>query len=716
MADNEPEIKKPFKLDFSNRAIEHLGVKLYQNKPTNVISEYLSNCWDADATKVEIDLNAGSSNGHPNIVISDDGRGMTRDELTDNFLVIGLNRRTEPKGKTPQGRSPMGRKGIGKLAGFGIARTIDILSTPNPKLRKNLEAKDHLFYWLRFSLDSIGDITNSLGAGGYAPTVIADGIDLNSFSALVEGDIGGASYAQFLMNAKSGGGGVVVRLSDTTLMKQINPHEMLKSLGRRFTVAMLRPDFVVKVNSKVITPQDALPPLQDFGFGDCNNPIEEKAIFAGEERTMRYWVRFVSLKGEEWPIENAGVGVYAHGKIAQDRPFFFGVKGKEIFSRYLYGVVEADWLDELAEDVISTDRRSVNWEMDATAELHKWGEAMVSSWVEGFRKWRISQPKKHIVDRIRKVSPAQSGLSGGEEDALAELLSEVLPNLGNDEDAKDKTTKSFTDAWAHTPTRELTKALWKKAFETSGVGHDVFPAVIEQLRESMVPESMGLAVTMAQRIAAITAMGKLIETESTETSLQRLIETFPWLLEPRYERLTANQTIKTLVTDKHTPDTTNGQWSLKSKDGSLKPDFVFLSDPGTEKEIVVFELKGPECGKTLQPVEYEQLHEYLRIIRGVYSNRNIRVTGILVGHETGGFDTFDDRITVRRWSEVWQDARKLHVSYLVALLQASDPKADDLRLRQIADFGGKETLELVGRLGSISEPVQAIVDILPKKT
>lgn len=33
---------KPFKLEFSNRVIEHLGIKLYQNKPTNVVAEYAS--------------------------------------------------------------------------------------------------------------------------------------------------------------------------------------------------------------------------------------------------------------------------------------------------------------------------------------------------------------------------------------------------------------------------------------------------------------------------------------------------------------------------------------------------------------------------------------------------------------------------------------------------------------------------------------------------
>lgn len=119
---------KEFNLEFSNRVIEHLGIKLYQNKPTNVVAEFVSNSWDADAEKVRINLMAGPE---ISITITDDGRGMTRDELTDEFLIIGRNRRGSPSGKTKGARPLMGRKGIGKLAGFGIAHTVDILSVPN---------------------------------------------------------------------------------------------------------------------------------------------------------------------------------------------------------------------------------------------------------------------------------------------------------------------------------------------------------------------------------------------------------------------------------------------------------------------------------------------------------------------------------------------------------------------------------------------------------
>jgi hypothetical protein len=116
----------------------------------------------------------------------------------------------------------------------------------------------------------------------------------------------------------------------------------------------------------------------------------------------------------------------------------------------------------------------------------------------------------------------------------------------------------------------------------------------------------------------------------------------------------------------------------------------------------VFELKGPEHGKTLQPEEYDQLGKYLQIIERVYTSNNITVKGVLVGHDKGGFREHDNRITVKTWSEVLLEARSLHVSYLQALLLASNPSANDARLKQISEFGGKETMELLKNIRLIA--------------
>lgn len=77
-------------LRFSNNIIEHLGVKLYQNKPTNVIAEYIANSWDAGAENVDVTIRNSSQPNTSVIAITDDGEGMTRDILLKRFLVIGV--------------------------------------------------------------------------------------------------------------------------------------------------------------------------------------------------------------------------------------------------------------------------------------------------------------------------------------------------------------------------------------------------------------------------------------------------------------------------------------------------------------------------------------------------------------------------------------------------------------------------------------------------
>jgi hypothetical protein len=692
---------KIFKLEFSNRVIEHLGIKLYQNKPTNVIAEFLSNSWDGDATSVHIELKASAVAGNsPEVIITDNGRGMSRDELTDEFLIIGRNRRgTEPDKKTKGGRLPMGRKGIGKLAGFGIARTVDVISTPNHEIRKIIN-EPQKFYWLRFELADLLSKASATMNNVYEPKVIADGLSLNELQALDEYALFQDKLKPLENYARNGEGGVVVALTNTTLKKALNTDQILRAMGRRFTVTMLRSDFRVMVNDKVIEPGDALPALHDFGFGSWVEPLTETITVNGQSREIRYWIKFVNLQDSEWSIENAGVGIYTHGKIAQDRPFFFDVKGKEILSRYIYGVIEADWLDELPSDVVSTDRRSIDWDTDDTHDFHTWGAAKLVQWLDAFRRWRSTLPKTATIKRIREFN---AGLSGEEEEALAELLSEVLDNLAGDEEAKSKATESFANAWIHAPTRRITQDLWVKIFSSINSDSTIFASLIDNLRKSMVPEAMGLAVTMSQRVAAITVLTKMIEDSKTETHLQRLIETFPWLLGPQWERLTANQSIRTLIEQKHVPNEEFGGWSLTKQDGVLRPDFVFLSDSGREKEIIVFELKGPEAGKTLQPAEYQQLSDYLRIIRSVYTDQSISVKGVLVGHDKGGFEEFETRIKVTTWSKVLLEARALHIVYLRSLLLASDPKANDIRLQQIADFGGRETIELLKKFGGIED-------------
>ena len=111
---------RPFKMTISLDVLRHLGIGLYSNIPA-VLSELVANAWDADATEVDIVLDAET----PSIEIRDNGHGMSQDDINDKFLTVGYRRRVTCA-QTPEGRDAMGRKGIGKLAAFSIADTIEV--------------------------------------------------------------------------------------------------------------------------------------------------------------------------------------------------------------------------------------------------------------------------------------------------------------------------------------------------------------------------------------------------------------------------------------------------------------------------------------------------------------------------------------------------------------------------------------------------------------
>jgi len=103
-------------MKFDPQTIEHLGIQMYYTLPP-VISELVSNSYDADATEVTVLFN---DQGSKQIVVQDNGHGMTFDDINSKFLKIGRNRREKTKSQKSesQNRYVIGKKGIGKLSFF----------------------------------------------------------------------------------------------------------------------------------------------------------------------------------------------------------------------------------------------------------------------------------------------------------------------------------------------------------------------------------------------------------------------------------------------------------------------------------------------------------------------------------------------------------------------------------------------------------------------
>ena len=81
-------MENKFIMSLSLNVLNHLGINLYSNIPA-VLSEIVANSWDADAKRVDITI------AEDQIIIEDDGCGMSADDINNKFLYVGYQKREE---------------------------------------------------------------------------------------------------------------------------------------------------------------------------------------------------------------------------------------------------------------------------------------------------------------------------------------------------------------------------------------------------------------------------------------------------------------------------------------------------------------------------------------------------------------------------------------------------------------------------------------------
>jgi len=701
VADPSNEVR--LELRFSHNIIEHLGLKLYQNKPTNVLAELVSNSWDADAKHVWVTLRNSAAGAPASIAVADDGEGMSKSDLAGKYLIVGKPKRNKstPAETSPGGRALMGRKGIGKLAPFGVARTVDLLT-----------CKEGRVAWLRFDYDEIrgeGENSEPGELATYHPVLVYKETALDD----VDSGKGGEeeeTVKAFLKNVGDNPrkSGTLVLASRLTLKRQINPATLKEALGRRFTVTLARSDFDVRVNEQLLSSKDVFPDW-DLRIPETGTMEEDVQTHEGLKK-VKYWVGFV--KEATWPAEQAGVGVYAHGKIAQDRPYFFEIKGVEVFTRYMYGVIEADWIDELDEDAISTDRTSIDWQNEAFGDLKTWGAKKIRSWVSAYqslRKEHASEENSKLIDETVERS-AGLQIRPTEKAHLLGLLNEVTPRLAKDPEPKAKFVEATMRAWVHDPARRLIKKLWEEAAD---IAPDQFVGTVMRLADELVPESLSLAVVFSQRVYALHKLQDRIA-HGKETNLQALIEEFPWILSQAYERFFARRELKTICDEAER----NGEFTIRpvytnsDQAQKTKPDFVFLGTP-EDRNILVVELKSP-C-ETAGHIEHEQLYSYVSYLTGRFASSTVE--GILVARD---FSPSIGRLKTELmqhldWDMLLKKSRRNHMELLAALLGGVEADANDSRVQQICELGGQPVRDFLNDMAAVDDRFRGLVKKLEQK-
>lgn len=340
--------EKTLKMTFDPATIEHLGVKMYSKLP-NAIAELIANAYDADAKNVKILL---YDKKEKKIVVEDDGFGMSFDDINDYFLRIGRNRRKEGLELSPSGkRKATGKKGLGKLSFFGIGNTIEIET-----IRKNSNEK------ITFILD--WEELTSVTEKDYKP--------------------------KFTVKKSKASYGTKITLTKIHRKTVFDKTGLAISLSKLFN--LFDNTFKVTISRNNDSPLRIDDKLK---YENIETQFEwkYKDLIATFETEYEYKGKITGkIISSPKPIkpELRGITLFANKRLVNS-PEFFGISESSHGFSYLTGWLEVDFVDEWKDDVISTHRQSLNWDLPLTTPLRSYLKKLMSH-IE--REWRAKRKEE----------------------------------------------------------------------------------------------------------------------------------------------------------------------------------------------------------------------------------------------------------------------------------------------------------------------------------
>jgi hypothetical protein len=117
---------EPFSVEAS--LVHRLGTESVSDKVLSVI-ELIKNSYDADATDIRVILK-NIRTGTPEIIVEDDGSGMTLDDIRQGWLRIATSRKSRKSISPQYKRRVLGQKGIGRFSTENLSAYTEITTYP----------------------------------------------------------------------------------------------------------------------------------------------------------------------------------------------------------------------------------------------------------------------------------------------------------------------------------------------------------------------------------------------------------------------------------------------------------------------------------------------------------------------------------------------------------------------------------------------------------
>ena len=491
---------KHLEMTLDLNVLNHLGINLYSNVPS-VLAEVVANAWDADAEQVSVNLGDGE------IVIQDNGHGMTFDEINAKYLTVGYERRKNGEEKSKKFNRPvMGRKGIGKLSLFSVASEIQV--------ETKVAGKNPQAFLMKLSAieESIEKKKPT-----YKPDVIStDNINFEE------------------------GTRITIRELKKNLTGQTSKG-LRKRLARRFSIIGERYKFRVFVDDEEITVKhrDYFHKVQYmWTFGESNR-YEKEAIKADyhEHIDVDFYSGWIGTMKESGDLKDedgeslSKIVVMMRGKIAhEDILDSFGERG--VYASYIIGEIHADFLDEDDEDDIATSsRQTINEDEERFVKLkedvHERLKTIQGKWTDLRKQGGVKQALKDAA-----VKEWYEKLDTGPRKQAEKLFGKINQTFSRNIESRNELFRYGILAFESLRSKENIEAL-----DSIDVGNLAeFGKVFEQIDAL---EASFYHQIVRQRIGLVEKLDQHVSDNAKEKIIQKHLFNHLWLLGPSWERATS---------------------------------------------------------------------------------------------------------------------------------------------------------------------------------
>lgn len=363
---------KSVEFNVGANAVIQLGEDLYKNT-YGVLIEYITNSYDADATEVVIEIKSDVGE----IIISDNGVGMSLKELEEVYMDVGLNRRKSKKLKTAKGRLVTGRKGFGKLACFGLFKKFRIETIQNglkSTLKIDTGYKEDGDFFYEALIDDKATSTNE--ENGTKISLIDNNQNIPEEKQLASSI---AKRLNIMYGKKDDKEKFIIELGSYTIDKEFRDKE------------------VINQNNKLTynIPEDIDKFLSDTTDIEYVKENKIKGVIIARSKT-------VNIK------ENKGIVLFARGKLCQEATYLNTNPSNSFGYAYLYGELHVDFIDDETkqnQDNIGTDRTALK-STKTTEKLFEVLNKILKSFATLYDKDE-KERKETAIDKYKKSSEYQ---------------------------------------------------------------------------------------------------------------------------------------------------------------------------------------------------------------------------------------------------------------------------------------------------------------------